>query len=1254
VADYTGDSGDNIFTGGSDADTIAGGAGADTLSGGGGNDRIFSASLSPGFNRPYFGNPWTAPVLDIGTEHDVLDGGSGSDELFAGYGDSVDGGTDFDTLYISFQGATSGVTVDFRNLYNNGSIVLGGGTLTNIEAVGWIEGSNFADNITDSDVSANFAPTFGMGGNDHLVGGYYSGNAYGGDGDDYIDRTAAAYGFEVYGEAGNDTIIGGAGYERLDGGDGNDTIQGNYGYDTVYGDAGNDIIDGGSFGDNLYGGDGDDTIYGAGDADLIEGNAGNDTLYGDFSLISSGGALSPASNDERIWGGSGADVIHGDDGNDYLWSGDRSGSSYEGLDDAGLEHDQLFGDAGNDVLAIGYGDDADGGSGTDRLSISFAGAPNRIVLDTNGFTPGGVWSVFGGTIQNTETLDYLVGSVFDDNFTIGTHASLLTIYAGDGIDTVIAGGSSVAVYGGNGNDFFASGAAGDIFDGGAGIDIVDYQFAAAGVTVTFALTPGQTGTGTGGDQITNVENIYGSYHGDTINGSNEANQLDGRDGADTINGYGGNDLIDGGSGIDSMAGGTGDDSFIVRDAGDQVFESAGEGYDQVFALVSYVLPAGQHVEWLALSSSGEEDLTGNELANTLIGNAAANTLTGGGGNDVLYGGGGADELVGESGDDVYFPDSFDTIVELAAGGYDTVFTDITYVLPANVERLLITDGSGLLAINLTGNELNNEIVGNAAANTIDGGAGADLMFGGEGNDLFYVDNIGDQVFDATDVGYDTVFSSVSFTLGVNVDRVVAFDPGSTTELNFTGNALANELSGNAGVNQLDGGAGADFMSGLGGNDVYVVDNAGDFVLETANNGYDTVRASVNYALTANVERVVALDAASTAALNFTGNGLANEIAGNAGANVIDGGSGADIMSGLGGNDLYFVDNAGDYVLESAGNGYDTVFASVSHTLAANVERVVALDPASTAGLSFTGNTLDNEITGNAGANVIDGGTGADFMSGRAGNDIYFVDNAGDYVYEAPGEGYDTVFASASYTLGSTIERVVALDPSSTANLNFTGNGLDNELTGNAGANLIDGGAGADFMTGHGGNDVYFVDNSGDFVLETAGNGYDTVFASVSHTLAGNVERLIAFDPSSTTALSFTGNALANEISGNAGGNLIDGGAGADVLYGNGGNDAFMFSSALGGGNVDTLVDFATGGDRIYLDDAVFTGLAGGTLAAGAFATGSAAADADDRIIYDPATGALYFDADGNGGGAAIQFAAVSNGLALAASDFAVI
>ena len=205
--------------------------------------------------------------------------------------------------------------------------------------------------------------------------------------------------------------------------------------------------------------------------------------------------------------------------------------------------------------------------------------------------------------------------------------------------------------------------------------------------------------------------------------------------------------------------------------------------------------------------------------------------------------------------------------------------------------------------------------------------------------------------------------------------------------------------------------------------------------------------------------------------------------------------------------------------------------------------------------------------------------------------------------------------------------------------------------------MLNGGSGADLLVGGAGNDLFFVDNVSDRVAEAVGEGADRVFAHGSWTLSAGAEvEMLSTDwHTGTDAIDLTGNALANTIVGNDGANVLDGKAGNDTLVGRAGGDTFAFTSALGATNVDLVSGFERGGDRIALDDAVFTHVGAlGELAAGAFVTGTAAADAGDRIIYNAATGQLFYDADGNGAGAAVLFATVQGAPALAASDFVVI
>jgi Ca2+-binding RTX toxin-like protein len=335
------------------------------------------------------------------------------------------------------------------------------------------------------------------------------------------------------------------------------------------------------------------------------------------------------------------------------------------------------------------------------------------------------------------------------------------------------------------------------------------------------------------------------------------------------------------------------------------------------------------------------------------------------------------------------------VIENAGAGADTVFSTAHFVLPANVETLILGGSADLQGY---GNGDVNSLIGNAGNNLLDGRGGADAMIGGAGSDVYFVDDGGDEVIENHGQGNDAVFSTAHFVLPEDVETLVL---QGSADLQGYGNGDANALFGNTGSNLLDGRGSADYMAGGAGNDVYVVDEAGDMVVENAGEGRDAVFSTAHFALPANVETLVLQGSAD---LQGYGNGDVNKLYGNAGSNLLDGRGGADIMRGGAGNDVYVVDDAGDMVVENSSEGTDAVFSTIDYTLTANVETLVLQGSGNLAG---TGNTLANKLFGNAGDNTLDGGAGADRLTGGAGNDT-FVFHAGqangDVVVDFDGQG----------------------------------------------------------------------------------------------------------------------------------------------------------------------------------------------------------------------------------------------------------
>ncbi|MFM6373102.1 MAG: beta strand repeat-containing protein, partial [Microcystis panniformis] len=866
------------------------------------------------------------------------------------------------------------------------------------------------------------------------------------------------------------------------------------------------------------------------------------------------------------------------------------------------------------------------------------------------------------TLTGGDGIDNLSGGLGDDIYQVDTTTDTITENANEGTDTVqssvtytlgnnlenltLTGSTAINGTGNAANNILTGNSGNNTLNGGAGIDTLigglgddTYQVDTTTDTIT---ENANEGTDTVESSVTytlgnNLENLI--LTGATaINGTGNAanNILTGNSSNNTLTGNGGNDTLNGGAGTDTLIGGLGNDTYQIDTTTDTITENANEGTDTVQSSVTYTL--GNNLENLTLTGTTAINGTGN---------AANNILTGNSGNNTLNGGAGIDTLVGGLGNDTYQVDTTtDTITENANEGTDTVQSSVTYTLGNNLENLTLT---GTTAINGTGNTLNNIITGNSGNNTLNGGAGTDTLIGGLGNDNYQIDTTTDTITENANEGTDTVESSVTYTLGNNLENLTLTG---TTAINGTGNTLNNIITGNSGNNTLNGGAGTDTLIGGLGNDTYQIDTTTDIITENANEGTDTVESSVTYTLGNNLEN---LTLTGTTAINGTGNAANNILTGNSGNNTLNGGAGIDTLIGGLGNDTYQIDTTTDTITENANEGTDTVQSSVTYTLGNNLENLTLTG--STA-INGTGNAANNILTGNSGNNTLNGGAGIDTLIGGLGDDTYQVDTTTDIITENANEGTDTVESSVTYTLGNNLENLILTG--STA-INGTGNAGNNILTGNNGNNTLNGGAGIDTLIGGLGNDTYQVDTTTDIITENANEGTDTVESSVTYTLGNNLENLTL---TGTTAINGTGNTLNNILTGNSGNNTLNGGDGNDTLIGGTGNDIltggagidhFTFNNRNEG--IDTITDFLSSqGDKITVSAAGF----GGGLAAGVaittaqFVLGTTALNASNRLIYNIINGVLSFDADGTNILVPVQIATLSSKPTLTASDILVL
>jgi len=969
----TGTSGNDTLNGTASQDEIYGLEGDDTINAGDGSDDSF-----------YFDD-----FVHGGSGDDTIHGGAGGDMIWDDEGNDTvygDGGDDIfhgsagDDLYdggtggflgvdhISYEGALAGIVVD---------LTLATGQVRSA-------GDDDAAGI-GVDTLADVESIGGTAFDDIMTAGAISIQFHGGAGNDQLN-----------GGTGGDLLAGGAGDDELDGGAGTDaasyqsssggvhvslaitTAQDTgQGLDTLtcieqlIGSNYGDVLTGNDERNYLFGYQGDDRLSGGGGNDYLSDFAGNDFLDGGngddvLDLDSSFGS-------GQMIGGNGADRLYGAMGGNVLFSAGTENAAWPGVEwteqvDTGAEQDRLYGQDGNDTFHVGYGDIADGGGGTNTLALSLIGASSGIMLNVADLISGSPYSLGGGTISNMQLVTYLWGSNFADTLTL---TGSMDVYGMGGNDTITGTTLEDRIHGGAGADIINTGDGNDFIylDSFDDVGIGEQVNGGNGTDTLIAL--GQPGLPDGTYYDISGAILAGierlAAQGPAIISLTQAQLA----GISTI----ATDLHFASGGAVSLNGITAEFStmFLLNDAGNQIDLSD-------FTPSGFCVVGGSENADTVYGSASSDDVYANGGNDLIYGNGGSDNLQGGAGHDLLDGGTGLDSLAGGTGNDIYVVDSqFDSISENADEGVDTVKSGSTYTLSANVERLQLT---GLAAINGTGNALDNILTGNEAVNVLSGQTGADILYGNGGDD--------------------------------------ALDGGGNDD----------KLFGGLGNDTLVGGTGYDRMYGGAGDDTYNVGDADDYAYENAGEGHDTVIASLDHQLRAEVEDLELTGAALIGKGNagdngITGSDVANKLygyegndtligmggddylLGAEGNDTLNGGAGYDRMYGGTGNDSYIVTDASDYAYENLGEGTDRVIASINHSLRANIEE---LELAGSADLRGYGNDLDNQLIGNSGANLLYGRDGNDSLHGNAGNDILYGENGNDHL--DGGAGQDRFYGGA--------------------------------------------------------------------------------------------------------------------------------------------------------------------------------------------------------------------------------------------------
>jgi Ca2+-binding RTX toxin-like protein len=421
---------------------------------------------------------------------------------------------------------------------------------------------------------------------------------------------------------------------------------------------------------------------------------------------------------------------------------------------------------------------------------------------------------------------------------------------------------------------------------------------------------------------------------------------------------------------------------------------------------------------------------------------------------------------------------------------------------------------------LEGGSNNDTLTGMGSGDTLVAGSVANTLVGGTGaNVTFVVDSSSDVVQLQSGPGVDTLISSVSYTLPINVNTLL-----------FTG-AAAITGKANGGADTLTSNAGVDTLVGGSGNDYFIVNNAADVIQDTSSSATNTIQSSFAYSLPTDVNNLILT---GTSALTGTGN---------AGADVLTSNTGVDTLIGGSGNDKFILNNAADVVQDTSTTASNTVQAAFGYSLPTNINTLILAGSSNIAGFA------------NNGSDSIVSNSGIDTLTGGGGNDTFVINNSSDVVQDTSTTATNSIQATVSYVLPTNINSLALTGTSALIG------------TANSGVDTLTANSGVDTLVGGSGNDTFVIGNSGDVIQDTSTTATNTAKSAVSYSLATNVNNLLL---TGSAAIVGTANAGNDSLTGNSGADTLIGGAGADTLVagtgvgtliGGSGNTTFVINSA---------------------------------------------------------------------------------------------